>query len=168
MTTADDLIADIIRREGGYVNDPVDRGGATNHGITRSTLAQWRGRPVTVAEVKALTAEEAAQIYQVQYLDQPGYGTLPEPLRAQVVDCGVNLGQAQATRLLQRVVGVTEDGKLGPKTRAAIAAMDVRAVALGMWRQRVRFYEHLVAVRPSQQRFLDGWLNRCWELQPTA
>jgi lysozyme family protein len=166
--TADALIADIIRREGGFVDDPDDAGGATKYGITKATLSRWRQRRVTTAEVAALTVEEATDIYRAQYIDQPGFASLPEPLRAQVVDFGVNAGPAQATRLLQRAVGVREDGMLGPVTRAALAARDLDAVHLDVWRQRVRFYAHLVAQRPTQVKFLDGWLNRCWEMQPGA
>lgn len=164
--TTDDLIADIIRREAGFVNDPLDSGGPTNWGITKATLARWRNRRVTTAEVQALTREEAADIYRRQYIEQPGFLTLPDPLRAQVVDFGVNAGPAQATRVLQRVVGVTDDGICGPRTLAAVAGCDPEQVALQVWRGRIRFYAHLVALRPTQQRYIDGWLNRCWELQP--
>lgn len=166
--TADDLIADIIRREGGYVNDPLDSGGPTNWGVTKATLTRWRKRRVTTADVQALTQEEAADIYRMLYIEQPGYATLPEPLRTQVVDFGVNAGTAQATRTLQRVLGVIPDGICGPATRAAVAERDAADVALRLWRARVHFYAHLVALRPTQARFIDGWLNRCWELQPAT
>lgn len=164
--TTDDIIDGLLHREGGYVDHPHDTGGATNWGITRGTLASWRKRAVTVAEVKALTKEEARDIYRVQYIDQPGFSTLPEPLRTHVVDFGVNAGQAQAVRTLQRVVGATQDGILGPRTRAALAALDVAQATRRYWQERVRFYARLVAIRPTQMAFLDGWLNRCFHMQP--
>lgn len=166
--TTDDLIDGIIKREGGFVNDPDDPGGPTCWGITKATLARWRKRRVTTAEVRDLTKDEARAIYRAQYIDQPGFGAFAEPLRLQVVDFGVNAGTAQAARCLQRVVGVSEDGIVGPVTRAAVERVGYDRAALLLWRERVRFYAHLVALRPVQRKFLDGWLNRCWELQPPA
>jgi hypothetical protein len=56
-----------LQFEGGYVNHPADPGGATNMGITQRVLADWRGRSVTAADVKALTRAEAAGIYRRLY-----------------------------------------------------------------------------------------------------
>lgn len=167
MTTAD-LITGIIEREGSFVNDPDDSGGPTKYGVTKATLARWRKRRVTTAEVAALTKDEARDIYQALYIDQPGFAGIPEPLLTQVVDFGVNAGTSQATRTLQLVLGVTQDGICGPKTRAAAAKRGAGDVALQLWRARIHFYAHLVAQRPTQEKFIDGWLNRCWELQPKA
>jgi len=75
MNDIDAILDRIIRREGGYVNHPADRGGATNFGITAQTLGNWRklGRPATVAEVMALTETEARAIYRQQYIAGPGF-----------------------------------------------------------------------------------------------
>ena len=66
MNTIEQILDDILRREGGYVNHPADRGGPTNFGITAQTLGSWRklGRPATAAEVQALTEPEARAIYR--------------------------------------------------------------------------------------------------------
>lgn len=164
--TIDALIDGIIAREGGFVDHKHDSQGATKYGITKGTLARWRGRHVTVEDVRRMDVGEARDIYRALYIDQPGFGTLPEPLRLQVVDFGVNAGPTQAVKTLQRAVMVPVDGILGPVTRRAIAAADVQAVARKFWQERVRFHAHLAALRPSQFTFLDGWLNRCFELQP--
>ena len=70
MNPIDTILDEIIRREGGYVNHPADRGGPTNFGITAQTLGSWRklGRPATAAEVQALTETEARAIYRQQYI----------------------------------------------------------------------------------------------------
>lgn len=164
--TADELIDGIIHREGGFVDHPRDTAGPTKYGITKGTLTRWRDRLVTTADVKALDVDEARDIYRAMYLVDPKFDILAEPLRLQVVDFGVNAGTHQATKTLQRVLGVTADGVIGPKTRAAIDACDPVAAARTFWQERIRFYGHLVAVRPNQLVFLDGWLNRCFELQP--
>jgi lysozyme family protein len=116
--TADELIADILEREGGFVDHPHDRGGPTKFGITKGTLYRWRQRPVTTADVRGLAIDEARDIYRAEYIEGPGFDALPEPLRAHVVDFGVNAGTVQAVRTLQRVVGVKPDGVLGTVTRS--------------------------------------------------
>jgi lysozyme family protein len=164
--TVDQLIDEIMDREGGYVDHKDDRGGATKFGITKQTLTEWRGHPVTVADVKALGIGEARDIYLSQYVVRPGFLSLPDPLLAHVVDFGVNAGPAQATKTLQRVVGVKDDGVLGPKTRAALASADIADVTRRFWQERIRYYGHLVALRPANATFLDGWLNRCFAMWP--
>jgi lysozyme family protein len=66
MNAIDTILDEIIRREGGYVNHPADRGGPTKYGITAQTLGRWRklDRPATATEVKALTETEARAIYR--------------------------------------------------------------------------------------------------------
>lgn len=164
--TVEELIEDVITREGGFVDHRHDKGGPTKFGITKGTLSRWRGRMVTVADVKALELGEARDIYLTQYVEQPGFLDIAEPLRTHLVDFGVHSGPANAIRALQRVLGLTQDGVLGPVTRAALAARDLNEVTREVWQARVRFLAHLVAIRPTQIDFLDGWLNRCFELQP--
>jgi ferredoxin-NADP reductase len=81
MNTIEQILDDILRREGGYVNHPADRGGPTNFGITAQTLGSWRklGRPATAAEVQALTEPEARAIYRQQYITGPGFETITHP-----------------------------------------------------------------------------------------
>jgi len=165
--TVEELIEDVIAREGGYVDHPADRGGPTKFGITRATLSRWRGAHVTSAAVKALDVSEARDIYATQYVEQPGFATLPDPLRVQLVDFGVHSGPAQAVRALQRVLQVTADGVLGPVTRAALVDEDIPRIAREVWQARVRHLAHVIALRPTHSApFIDGWLNRCFELQP--
>jgi lysozyme family protein len=164
--TTDELIEEVIAREGGFVDHPSDRQGATKFGISKATLGRWRGRITTTADVRGLDVGEARDIYRVLYVSQPGFADLPEPLRTQLVDFGVHSGPAQAVRALQRVLSVTADGVMGPQTRAALAGADIAQVTRELWQARVRFLAHLVAMRPTQEVFLDGWLNRCFELQP--
>jgi lysozyme family protein len=88
--TVDQLITGILLREGGYRDDPSDRGGPTNFGITAATLGEWRrlGRPATRDEVRALETPEARAIYRARYV-RP-FETVPfGELQAQLVDIGV-------------------------------------------------------------------------------
>ncbi len=114
-------LADVLVHEGGYVDHPKDPGGATNLGITIGTLTGWLGRQATKAEVKALTKTTVAPIYRANYWDKIGGDDLPSGLDAAVFDFAVNSGPGRAAKLLQRLVGVSQDGQIGPMTLAAVA-----------------------------------------------
>lgn len=131
--TADAIIDGLLQREGGW-RDAVPRPDgswdpATNKGITLPTLQAWwvRSRPEGhyvpgLEELRALTDEEAAQIYTWMFVIDPGFTkeNIPfEPLRVQLIDFGVNSGPERAVRWLQRVLRLPAaevDGILGPKT----------------------------------------------------
>ena len=101
--------------EGGYSNAKTDRGGPTKYGITHATLAANRGvKSVTADQVKALTRAEAETIYRKSYWGHSGGDVLPVGLDYAAFDFGVNSGPARAAKVLQQVVGVVADGKIGP------------------------------------------------------
>lgn len=135
--TVEDIVTELLRREGGW-RDAVQRPNGTwdpdtNKGITLPRLKEYRqkylGTPAaetTAADLRALTDDEARQIYGVKYVQEPGFteANIPfEPLRVQLIDFGVNSGPERAVRWLQRVIGLTGaavDGVLGPVTRARL------------------------------------------------
>lgn len=158
MRTVDQLINDIIRREGGYVNHPNDKGGPTNWGITQATLAAYRGRPVSAAEVQALTQAEARKIYQERYFEAAGIDKLPEAIQAQAFDINVNGGLSSC---LSRVTKFYEADwpaivdYFGPQTSNLILSAS-----------RVEYYRAITAKRRANEVFLLGWLNRNKEFTP--
>lgn len=158
-------LAFVLEREGGFVNDPHDRGGATKYGITHATLARARGVPsVSVDEVKRLRISEAADIYERHYWRAShAHAFAPErPCLALChFDAAVNHGVQQAARFLQRALGVDPDGIIGGMTLTAVATCDESATVAAYLRQRAAFFRALVARAPSQQKFLKGWLARC-------
>jgi lysozyme family protein len=159
--TTDVLIDGILAREAGYVDDPDDRGGPTNHGITARTLGEWRrlGRPATRAEVLALEVPEARAIYRARYV-RP-FETVPfGELQAQLVDIGVTSGPATAIVMLQTVLGVPADGILGERTRAALAALPWKLTNNALIGLRVRSMAADVRAHPNQLENLHGWVNR--------
>ena len=130
MHDIEKITAEIVRREGGFVNDPDDPGGATKYGVTIHTLRALRGS-ATVADVKALT--EAVAIFKGQYFERPKINQLPAPLQASVYDMQVNAG-ANAIKILQRLtadfgVKLAVDGVLGPKSIGAIDRIHRKAGA---------------------------------------
>lgn len=106
--------------EGGYSNVRTDRGGPTKYGVTHATLAAHRGvRAVTAAQVKAMSRQEAEDIYRRSYWPQCGGDILPPGLDYAAFDFGVNSGPSRAVKTLQKVLGVREDGHVGEQTLAA-------------------------------------------------
>lgn len=106
----------ILRWEGGYVDHPRDPGGATNMGITFKTLQDWRKKPVTKDDVRALTKEEAAQIYFKNYWLPIKGDDLPRGINLCVFNQAVMSGTRRAARMLQRLVGAETDGIIGGHT----------------------------------------------------
>lgn len=157
----EDVIEDIIEREGGYVDIAADHGGATHFGITANTLGRWRGmgRQATRAEVQALTRDEAKEIYRALYVKPLEHIPVDE-VRAQVIDISVNSGQLTAIRLLQRALGVNDDGIFGPRTKAALLSKSAREVNNKLMVERIKFYGDIVARDVSQAAFIRGWLSR--------
>lgn len=163
--TVDDMIADLIAREGGYVDHPADRGGPTKYGITQATLDNFWHRPASVAEVQALTEFDAASIYKEIYYYNPGIDLLPKPWRVVVFDWGVNSGTTTAIRELQKLCRAHGcdpgplDGIIGPKTVAAAGRLLKTPLHWYLERRRW-YYRQIVANDRSQEVFLAGWMNR--------
>jgi lysozyme family protein len=160
------IIDDIIRREGGFIHHPADRGGPTKYGITAKTLGDWRhlGRIATSDEVAALTEAEAREIYRHQYIMEPGFDAITHPaLQVLLVDAGVHSGPQKAVKWLQEALDVTVDGVIGPKTRAALAATDQRKLYNKVLAARLRHLGRLITNDPGQSIFAAGWMNRMAE-----
>lgn len=149
-----DIIDEIIEREGSETNDPLDTGGRTKYGISeRANPDLWRDGPPTYAQARAR--------YTQRYILTPGFDRIPNPhLRNQVIDFGVNAGTDRAAKLLQTAVGTRPDGKLGPRTLACLAKCHPKSLNNTYVILREAFYRKLVDRKPSQHRFLRGWLAR--------
>lgn len=173
MTVAvEAMIDDVIRREGGFVDHPADRGGPTKFGITQATLARYLGRAVKRAEIEQLSPDQARQIYRRDYYHGPRIDQLPARIQPFVFDCAVNHGAGRAIGFVQQVCSqagfgqLVIDGVCGPKTiRAAHdAAWTMKDWLLAaLVEERRNFYHAIVARNPSQAVFLDGWLARLRE-----
>jgi lysozyme family protein len=170
--SVEQMIDDVIRREGGYVDHPQDRGGPTRFGITQATLSRHLGRPASAEEVRGLERTVAAEIYRREYYAKPGLDTLPERIQPFTFDAAVNHGPSRAIRFVQQVCTdagygpLAIDGACGPLTGRVAAAAE-RAMAdwllAALVEERRSFYYALVARDPAQRVFLDGWLNRLAE-----
>lgn len=162
MTSVRDIITDVMKAEGWdtYTNHPADRGGPTKWGITLKAWSEWRGRPMTSNEVKLITEDQAREFYEAAYVRRPKFDQLPLEIRPVVVDCGVNHGVRIAAKWLQRAVGATQDGVIGPQTLDATRRTDPWAIYLRICAYRFKLYGRLVTGDPSQAVFASGWNNR--------
>ena len=144
----------ILDREGGFVDNPADRGGPTAWGISKKWNPEaWANGPPT--------KEQAAQIYQDRYIDQPGFSKIGHGgLRDFLVDYGVNSGPAVAVQKLQRVLGVPVDGKLGPETLVALSHRQPDTLLNQLVDERLKTLVRLVQSKPNQLQFLYGWVTR--------
>lgn len=164
MTTTQDIINDILAREGRYVNNPDDKGGPTNYGITLAELRAFRhDSTLTANDVQKLTRTEAEQIYLTDFVSKPGFTQIhDDQVRAFMVDWGVNSGPATAIKHLQAILLPDEkpDGILGPKTAALTNAADPADLLSQLIEDRLAFVKHDADENPSQQQFLAGWITR--------
>jgi hypothetical protein len=167
------MIEQIIRREGGFVNHPNDRGGPTNFGVTQRNLAAWRGRVTSVDDVRNMSVDEAKQIFRTNYYTRPKIDRLPLMLQPIVFDMSINHGPGTAIKLLQQVLcdcghACDTDGGIGDETlHCARAAADSLGNTLQnrLVDRRVALFEAIVAGDASQAVFLRGWLNRANEFR---
>ena len=182
MRRVTDIADEIVAREGGFVNDPDDPGGATNFGVTIHTMRRLgldldRDGDVDAADVRRLTRLQARDIFVDHYFRRPGIARLPEALHASVFDMYVNAG-ANAVRILQRLLAdfghpVAADGVIGPRTAAAAAAAYATAPghladAYGIARRN--YYYALADRRPASRKYArrrdggkGGWILRAEE-----
>ncbi|MFT8245729.1 glycoside hydrolase family 108 protein [Roseomonas sp. BN140053] len=152
----DRCLAVVLEKEGGFVDDPRDPGGATNMGITLATLQGFREAPVTVGDVRDLTRSEAREIYRARYWTAMRCADLPAGLDLVVFDFGVNAGPSRSIKLLQRIAGVTADGSIGPITLAALRAQPAARLINAVSEARLEYYRAL-STFPT---FGRGWTAR--------
>lgn len=170
MSRMDEPLKFVLEREGGYSNNPTDRGGATNRGITQKSYDSWRIRNgLSRNPVSGISGEEVTSIYRTGYWLPVCADDLLAPLDLCVFDAAVQHGSSRAAKWLQRVVGAKQDGKIGPKTLVLLALELERcglfAVIDRYMDIRDDFYHDIVANDPSQAVFLKGWMNRLESLR---
>ena len=157
-TTFNEIIEDVLKHEGGYVNDPHDRGGETNFGIAK--------RFYPSVDIKNLTKEQAKKIYHQDYWRPAKCDEVPSHLRHIYFDMCVNFGRGGAVKVLQRAANaknrdkIEVDGGMGPATLKAIQKISLDRVRA----YRVKYYADLVTKKPKQDKFYFGWFKRSMEV----
>lgn len=141
------------KKMAGYVNDPDDTGGLTVMGIAAN-----HNPGINIA---TLTLQSSKKIYESKYWIPNHCPDLPYPLNVVHFDAVINNGPVNAAKFIQRALGVKDDGVIGPKTMAAVKAIvDVKAFCITTLEKRDNFFRAIVAAKPKQAKYLNGWLNR--------
>lgn len=190
MANANILLPFILRWEGGFVNDPTDRGGATNKGVTITT---WRqvgydkdgDGDIDVDDLKLLTNEDVRdRVLVPHYWNRWKADTINDQKIANILVDWVWASGSHGIKIPQRLLGVDVDGIVGPKTIEAVNFADPKSLFLAIYDERVKFINNIVErsvseyekkisrkateaelLKYTQKRFRKGWLNRLSELK---
>lgn len=155
------LIIPFIRKwEGGYANDPDDKGGCTMMGVTIATYRKYYGKDKTCADLKKITDDEWLEIFKKGYWDCWKADEIKNQSIAQLcVDMGWGSGPKTAIKKVQAALGCKADGIVGPKTLAALNAYPSVGVFRKLWSMRYSWL-HQIAQSGNNKKYLRGWLNR--------
>lgn len=178
------MIKDILRREGGFTQNPSDPGHqlrvangdkwdsyCTNFGVTQYTLSSYWKRQATISDVRELSQDEAIEIYRSEYFFKPGLNGLAPDLQPVMFDMAINHGPRRAVKILQTVCtkagfALEIDGRMGFRTkRQSSLCFDL----MGGWmvnalvEERIHFYDFLIARDPQLGQFKKGWYRRAKE-----
>lgn len=159
MAKKEILIPFVQYFEGGFVNDPADRGGATMKGVTLTTYRAVFGQRKTVNDLRSISDEDWALVFDKLFWKRWSADSIQTQAIANLlVDWTWNSG-LYGIKIPQRVLGVKVDGLVGQKTIAAINGYsDQQELFNRLWQERKAFYERIA--RGAQAKFLKGWLNR--------
>jgi len=179
MQTVRQIAEEIAAREGGFVNDPDDPGGATKYGVTLHTMRRLGldltgDRKVGADDVRALARAQAVDIFITHYFERPGIAGLPPALQPSLFDMYVNAG-GNAVNILQQLLrdmgfDVQVDGVIGPQTAGAAqqaAIPDAVALRDAYGVARRNYYFRLADRRVASRKFArtraggkGGWIRR--------
>ena len=189
MANYENIVPYILRWEGGFVNDPDDSGGATNLGVTIATFRAYYGEQKTTEDLIHMTMGQWEHIFNdsfyriievfkffhviaefsanKRHIFKTGYWDkiLGDGIRSQsvaniIVDWCWMSGVKRVIKRVQKLLNVKADGIFGPKTLAALNAVNPSTMFLCIKSARVDYYKEIVGVNPKNRKFLKGWLNR--------
>lgn len=164
MADISKLVPLILKWEGGYVNDPVDKGGATNMGVT---IATWRqvgydkdsDGDIDWEDIKLLTKEDFKKVLRLYWDRWRGDQIINQSIANILVDWVWGSGK-WGIIIPQRLLGVKQDGLVGPATLSVLNSQNQEELFKKIFAHRIQFLNDIVRNNPSQKKFLKGWLNR--------
>lgn len=175
-----DAIIITLHHEGGFVNDPVDPGGATNWGISIRFLIDvgdadgdgWldgdldHDGDIDIDDIRNMTVEQARKYYRIHFWDKNNYDQIIDfTIAARIFDMTVNMGARQAGKIIQRALNELSnnliiDGKIGKNTFAAINCANSEMLMAEIRLAHAHFYLNLIKAKPKFKKYKKGWLRR--------
>lgn len=165
MSTFDKAFERTIGNEGGYVNDPNDRGGETKFGISK--------RSYRSIDIKNLTLEEAKAIYYIDFwkTSHMNLDKFSEAVAMELFDTGINVGMPTARKMLQRALNLLNrvetrfadlvvDGEIGVNTMRAVSLVDELELLKTLNGLQFMHYYAIEEHDHSQEKFFAGWVKR--------
>lgn len=165
MAKLEPLAKFILSYEGGFVNDPTDRGGATNKGVT---IATWRAQGydkngdgrIDVKDLKLITDADAINIMRKNFWNRWKADQIAHQAIANMLVDWVWSSGKHAIVIPQQMIGVTADGIVGPKTIEALNRTYASTFFNQLRTRRLQFIDNIIRKNPSQKRFEAGWYRR--------
>ena len=151
----------VIVNEGGYVDNKLDPGGATNWGCTQAVWEGYIGHKVSVDDMKALTKEDVKPLYKKRYWDAIHGDAIPSGLDYCLFDCAINSGVNRSAKIIQEIVGVFADGAIGNNTVSAITQLNPITAINEFCDKRQAFLKSL----KTFPVFGKGWSKRVSEVR---
>ena len=165
-----EILAPYIKKwEGGFANDPADRGGATNKGVTIATFeAYCKAKPLprpNVERLKGMTDGEWLDILKTMFWDKWQADKIKSQKLANILVDWVWGSGVYGIKIPQRILGVQQDGIVGDETLKALNAQDPDKLFQVIYEARKKYLNDITISRPINKRFLKGWLNRLEDIR---
>lgn len=167
MAKIEQIMPFVLKWEGGYVHNRRDKGGATNKGVTYKTWEAYckkKGKEASLTSLRHMTNAEWAEIFKTGYWDAWKADSIMSQRVANICVDWSWMSGVKVIKKVQKMLGLTADGIVGPKTLASINGHSEDALFGQIKEQRKKYYESIVKQDPTQQIFLKGWLRRLEDL----
>lgn len=149
----------LLKWEGGFVNNPADKGGATNRGVTLATFRKFFGAAKTVADLKNMTDCQWCQVMRSYWNTVKADKIQSQSIADIFADWHINAG-VNAIKRVQKMFGIKPDGIVGPVTLSYLNSPNRQVIFNRLRDERESYYLDIVKADPSQRVFLNGWLKR--------
>ena len=167
MNNYRDAIEQVLKHEGGYSKQEFDRGGETYRGISRKYFPRWEGWAILDVEghFDERLDDMVVAFYKVYFWDALKLSLVEDDFVAlMILNVSVNQGKKSAAKKVQRILGVTADGVIGPITIGAINSVHRDSFVYQFILEAIELYTHIINKDRTQRKFITGWLNRMMAL----